>query len=52
MVETKGDHRRAMSAAVLASKAHGPVSVDDATVVAKSYPGFWSDFEKLERKEP
>ena len=52
MVATKGDHRIAMSAAVLACMASGPVSLDDATVVAKSYPGFWSDFEKLERKGP
>ena len=48
-VETKGDHRIAMAAAVLACGASGPVVVDDATVVAKSYPGFWDDFERLER---
>lgn len=47
-VETKGDHRIAMSAAVLACGATGPITVDDATVVAKSYPGFWQDFESLE----
>lgn len=47
-VETKGDHRIAMSAAVLACGAVGPVMVDDATVVAKSYPGFWQDFESLD----
>ena len=47
-VETKGDHRIAMAAAVLACGAAGPVTVDDATVVAKSYPGFWQDFERLE----
>ena len=49
-VETHGDHRIAMSAAVLACGASGPVVVDDATVVAKSYPGFWRDFESLERR--
>ena len=49
-VETKGDHRIAMSAAVLACGASGPVTVDDATVVAKSYPGFWQDFDSLERR--
>lgn len=49
-VETKGDHRIAMSAAVLACGSAGPVVVDDATVVAKSYPGFWQDFDSLERR--
>ena len=49
-VETRGDHRIAMAAAVLACGASGPVEVDDATVVAKSYPGFWRDFESLERR--
>lgn len=49
-VETMGDHRIAMSAAVLACGAVGPVTVDDATVVAKSYPDFWRDFERLERR--
>ena len=48
-VDTKGDHRIAMSAAVLACGASGPVVVNDASVVAKSYPGFWKDFESLER---
>jgi 3-phosphoshikimate 1-carboxyvinyltransferase len=45
-----GDHRIAMSAAVLACGAAGPVTVDDAAVVAKSYPDFWRDFERLERR--
>ena len=51
-VDTKGDHRIAMAAAVLACRASGPVEVDDASVVAKSYPGFWRDFDGLERSEP
>ena len=51
-VQTVGDHRIAMSAAVLACQAEGPVAVDDATVVAKSYPAFWEDFEQLKREEP
>lgn len=50
-VDVKGDHRIAMSAAVLACGASGPVTVNDASVVAKSYPGFWRDFESLERVE-
>jgi 3-phosphoshikimate 1-carboxyvinyltransferase len=48
-VDTKGDHRIAMSAAVLACGASGPVAVNDASVVSKSYPDFWKDFESLER---
>ena len=48
-VDVKGDHRIAMSAAVLACGSAGPVTVSDASVVAKSYPGFWKDFESLER---
>ena len=48
-VKTEGDHRIAMAAAVLACGSSGPVVVDDATVVEKSYPGFWRDFESLER---
>ena len=50
-VDVKGDHRIAMSAAVLACGAQGAVAVNDASVVAKSYPGFWRDFEGLERIE-
>ena len=52
LVAAAGDHRIAMSAAVLACGAAGTVSVDDATVVAKSYPKFWDDFGNLERSEP
>ena len=48
-VDVRGDHRIAMSAAVLACRASGPVIVNDASVVEKSYPGFWRDFESLER---
>lgn len=47
-VAAYGDHRIAMAAAVLATYAENPVTVDDASVVAKSYPGFWDDFDGLE----
>lgn len=47
VVRTFGDHRIAMAAAVLACGSSGPVTVDDAGVVAKSYPGFWEDFDAL-----
>lgn len=46
-VKTFGDHRIAMSAAVLASYASGPIEIDDKTVVSKSYPKFWEDFDSL-----
>lgn len=49
MVDVCGDHRIAMAAAALACAASGPVTVSDASVVAKSYPGFWNDFDSLER---
>ena len=38
------DHRLAMSFAILGLGSPG-ISVSDAGVVAKSYPGFWRDFE-------
>ena len=46
-VNTFGDHRIAMSAAVMASYSKVPVTVEGAECVAKSYPGFWDDFESL-----
>ena len=47
-VNTHGDHRIAMAAAVMACYAKAPVTVEGAECVAKSYPGFWDDFESLE----
>ena len=46
-VNTFGDHRVAMSAAVMACYSKIPVTVEGAECVAKSYPGFWDDFEAL-----
>ena len=48
-VNAFGDHRIAMSAAVMACYSKVPVTVEGAECVAKSYPGFWDDFEGLER---
>lgn len=42
-VHTYDDHRMAMAFAPLA--ALGPLALDDPDVVAKSYPGFWQDWE-------
>lgn len=46
-IRTFGDHRIAMAAAVMACGCTHPLTIDDASVVAKSYPGFWRDFESL-----
>lgn len=50
-VDVKGDHRIAMAAAVLSCFSQGPIVLNDASVVSKSYPDFWKDFEGLERIE-
>ncbi|MCX6641900.1 MAG: 3-phosphoshikimate 1-carboxyvinyltransferase [Candidatus Bathyarchaeota archaeon] len=41
------DHRIAMSFAVLALAAKGATTIQGADCVAKSYPGFWHDLEKI-----
>lgn len=46
-VDTCGDHRIAMSAAVAACISTGEVTVKDETCVNKSYPRFWDDFASL-----
>ena len=51
-IETGGDHRIAMAAAVGATHADGPVELDDAACAAKSYPSFFADFERLGRMRP
>ncbi|MEO6197442.1 MAG: 3-phosphoshikimate 1-carboxyvinyltransferase [Dehalococcoidia bacterium] len=45
-VETYGDHRMAMSFAVVGTRVAG-ITVRDPNCVAKTYPGFWQDLEKL-----
>ena len=35
------------AAAVAACRSRAPVVIDDDSVVAKSYPGFWDDFDAL-----
>jgi 3-phosphoshikimate 1-carboxyvinyltransferase len=39
-VKSDGDHRIAMAFATLGTRAAGPVTVDDASSIATSYPGF------------
>lgn len=46
-VPSWGDHRLAMSAAVAATRARGPVTITGAQAVAKSYPGFFEDYRGL-----
>jgi 3-phosphoshikimate 1-carboxyvinyltransferase len=45
-VDTKGDHRIAMAAAVLSTALDGPMLVQGASCVAKSYPGFWEELRQ------
>ncbi len=48
-VHAHGDHRIAMAAAVCALNGQGPVSIDQAEAVNKSYPGFFNDLAKIKR---
>lgn len=42
-----GDHRIAMSAAIAATVADGPVTILGAQCVEKSYPSFWEVYKQL-----
>ncbi|WP_157208118.1 3-phosphoshikimate 1-carboxyvinyltransferase [Mariniflexile maritimum] len=44
-IATYNDHRMAMAFAPLALKT--PIAIEDAEVVSKSYPTFWSDLERI-----
>ncbi len=46
-VDAAGDHRIAMSAAIAATRCDGCVTVRGAEAVAKSYPAFWDEFERI-----
>lgn len=46
--KTYGDHRMAMSLAILAQRAEGDSTLDDAECVAVSYPTFFDDFYGLD----
>ena len=50
-VDSANDHRIAMAAAVASILCRGPVTVTGAEAVEKSYPGFWSDFQALQKRE-
>ena len=46
-IDSVGDHRIAMAAAIAATVADGPVTILGAECVAKSYPSFWEEYKKL-----
>ena len=48
-LSTFGDHRIAMSAAVAATAASGPLFIDNPDCAAKSYPGFFDAFAAVEK---
>lgn len=47
IIDSKNDHRIAMSAAIAATLADSPVTIKNAQCVAKSYPKFWQDYRSL-----
>jgi len=46
-VLTQGDHRLAMAFGVLAAARGNSIAIDDRDCVAVSYPGFWTDLERV-----
>jgi len=46
-IDSAGDHRIAMSAAIAATIADGPVTITVAQCVSKSYPTFWDEYSRL-----
>ena len=46
IIDTYRDHRMAMTFAMLSLKT-GSIRIADPGVVAKSYPGFWEELEKI-----
>ena len=47
MVDSRGDHRIAMAAAILALRAEQPVVVRGISCIATSYPTFWEDLGRV-----
>ncbi len=47
VVDAVNDHRIAMSAAIAATVAAGPVTILGAQCVTKSYPSFWEEYRRL-----
>jgi 3-phosphoshikimate 1-carboxyvinyltransferase len=47
VVDSCGDHRIAMAAAIMSTVSKGVTAIDGASCVAKSYPTFFDDFSML-----
>lgn len=47
LVHSRHDHRIAMACAIAGLKANGPVSIEDAEAVNKSYPRFYEDLNRI-----
>ncbi len=48
-IDTNGDHRFAMVAALLSINNPKPIKIINHQSVSKSYPEFWDDFRKIQR---
>ena len=46
-VHSNHDHRIAMACAVAGIKATGPIVIEEAEAINKSYPDFYEDLKKL-----
>lgn len=46
-INSFGDHRLVMAAAVAATRAEGPVRITDCHAINKSYPEFFRDFRRM-----
>ena len=46
-IHSQNDHRIAMSAAIAATVANGPITILNAECVSKSYPQFWEVYKAL-----
>ena len=51
-IDTQHDHRLAMAAALLGTLCVEPVSLTDTACIAKSYPTFWDDMQRLGYRPP
>lgn len=49
-IDSFGDHRIAMSAAIMAFLTGGEVVIENVDCVETSYPGFWRDLDKLRKR--
>jgi 3-phosphoshikimate 1-carboxyvinyltransferase len=46
-VDGANDHRIVMAAAIAATACKGPVTILGAEAVNKSYPSFWTDYQRV-----